>query len=321
MIRAIHFSFDVPDCSAAVATLHYRGDPGSLDSARLTGLVAPDLGDGPRPVVIIVPGVNIAVESYRWLAERLVEAGLCVVTYTAIGSLGPAGVGISPGIDLGALAPDQAGSRPSASALGPLLERLGSLEADFGAEVAAVVDLDRVGLIGHSAGGTVVLHNANPEWFPAVRAAVAYGAHTMTATALGHGEAAIVEIPSAVPTALIAGQVDGVIESSRDRYRSDDARHDPIGDTFDRAITSNRGDCHFIEIADGNHFTMCDPVIESSGRSFLEPELRGDDLDSRRVLGDVVVGFLVHYLAPTNENAAALRNVLGSSGVSRTRHR
>ena len=38
------------------------------------------------------------------------------------------------------------------------------------ADCGAPVDLDRVVLLGHSAGGTLALHNANPDWFPVVAA-------------------------------------------------------------------------------------------------------------------------------------------------------
>ena len=49
----------------------------------------------------------------------------------------------------------------------------------------------------------------------------------MTTTALGHEEASVAAIPAQVPVLLLGGSGDAVIAGSRDRYRNDDALHDP----------------------------------------------------------------------------------------------
>ena len=100
IVRSVHFGFDVPDTDASIATLYYPADEGSLDAARLTGLVAADRSRAPWPLIIMLPGINVTPDSYRWLAIRLVQAGYCVATYASIGSLGPAGRGITPGMDI-----------------------------------------------------------------------------------------------------------------------------------------------------------------------------------------------------------------------------
>ena len=228
IVRGWHFSFDAGG-DPALATLYYPGDGSRLEEARLTGQVPAAAGE-PWPLVVMMPGINVAPDSYRWLAHRLVPTGVCVVTYAAIGSLGPAGQGITPGLDLDALTPANIGSRPVATALGPLLDRLAGLSEADGAPPAGMLDLDRVVVGGHSAGGTVALHSSDPGWVPGLRAVFAYGAHTMVATALGHGEAAVVAIPAKVPVMLLAGTDDGVIAASRDRYRRDHATHDGHGD-------------------------------------------------------------------------------------------
>ncbi len=310
--RCLHLSFTVPDGTAGQASLFYPADDSRTHEARLTGFVPPIATTAPFPAVIVVPGINITPASYRWLALRLVEAGFCAITYSTIGSLGPAGVGITPGIDLEALAPEVVGTRPSASALAPLLSAVGSLDGS----VRDVVDLNRVALVGHSAGGTVALHNANPEWFPGLRAVAAYGAHTMTATALGHSEVSVASLASMIPIALVHGEHDGVIEASRDRYRSDDAEHDPIRATFSTGISSERGDSWLIGIAGGNHFTMCDPVDETSGRSFLEADLRSDDNDARDALARVLVGFLDDYVR-REPSGPGLQSIVAGPEISR----
>lgn len=284
IVRGRHFGFDAPESEAGVGTLFYAADDSRIEEARLTGDVPPIDGP-PRPTVLIMPGINVAPDGYRWLAVRLVEAGCCAVTYSTIGGLGPAGVGITPGLDMAALAPDVIGTRPSASAVNPLLAAIANVGSD-------VCDLAAVSLVGHSAGGTVALHNTNPEWIPGLRSVAVYGAHTMTARALGHGEAAVVAVPSAVPVLLVAGGSDAVIAASRDRYRTDDGEHDPVRRTFEEAINRNEGDSYLVELTDGNHFTMCDPIDETTGRAFLEPDLRGHDAAARDLLADIICTFV-----------------------------
>jgi len=165
IVRSVHLGFDVPGHAGATASVYYPADDAQLDSATLTGQVPP-LAPSPLPVLVIVPGINVATDAYRWLAIWLVEAGFCAVTYAAIGPLGPAGTGITPGLDMTALTPDAIGTRPSGVAFRPLLAALGALAEP--SPVAGVLDLDRVGLIGHSAGGTVALHNSRPDWVDTV---------------------------------------------------------------------------------------------------------------------------------------------------------
>ena len=314
IVRGLHFSFDAAG-DPALATLYYPGDRLRLEEARLSGQV-PALDTGERwPLVVMMPGINVAPDSYRWLAHRLVPEGLCVVAYAAIGSLGPAGRGITPGIDLDALTPADIGTRPAATALGPVLNRLGDLtEAAYG-PASGMVDLDRVVVGGHSAGGTAALHSSDPGWVRGLRAVFAYGAHTMTATALGHGEATVVAIPAGVPVMLIGGNRDGVIAASRDRYRGGDGVrdgdgvhdgggvrggdgvhdgggvHDPVRRTFEEAIGHRRGDTWLFELSGAGHFAICDPVDTTSGRTFLEPDPVADPA-VRALLGDLIAAFV-----------------------------
>ncbi len=312
IVRGWHFSFDAGG-DPALATLYYPGDGSRLEEARLTGQVPAAAGE-PWPVVIVMPGINVAPDSYRWLAHRLVPTGVCVVTYAAIGSLGPAGRGITPGLDLDALSPANIGTRPVATAVGPLLDRLAGLSAADGAPPGGMVDLDRVVVGGHSAGGTVALHSSDPGWVPGLRAVFAYGAHTMVATALGHGEATVVAIPAKVPAMLLAGTDDGVIASSRDRYGSGNGAHDPVRRTFDAAIGHRRGDSWLVELAGAGHFAFCHPVDTTSGRAFLEPDPAADPA-LRDLLGDLIAAFIASCLEPRAE--AGLRRLVDDKRVAR----
>ena len=306
IVRGWHFALDA-NGDPALATLYYPGDDRRLEEARLTGRVPALADDAPWPVVVMMPGINIAPDSYRWLAQRLVAEGLCVVTYAAIGSLGPAGRGITPGLDLSALAPDTIGTRPSATALGPLLAALDDIAAPgpaLGTEspasslppLAGLLDLSQVVVGGHSAGGTVALHNSDPAWVPGLRAVFTFAAHTMTATALGHDEASVAAVPAKVPMMLLGGTDDGVIAASRDRYRADDGTHDPIRRTFHEAISRQQGDSWLVELADTGHFAICWPVDTTSGRTFLEPSPAEADPPTRELLGDLIATFIATIL-------------------------
>ena len=190
-----------------------------------------------------------------------------------------------------------------------------------------MLDLSRVVVGGHSAGGTAALHSSDPGWVPGLRAVFAYGAHTMTATALGHGEATVVAIPAKVPVMLLTGSEDGVIAASRDRYRrdhetrdshrenddhgardghgahdghrdsdghathDDHEAHDPVGRTFEEAVGRRRGDSWLVELAGAGHFAVCDPVDTTSGRAFLEPVPDADPA-VRGLLGDLIAAFI-----------------------------
>lgn len=313
--RSVHFAFDVPGATAAIATLHYPADERGLEEARLTGAVAADLSDAPWPLVIIMPGVNVGPDTYRWLANRLVQAGYCAVTYQTIGDLGPAGSGISPGMDMAALAPDVIGTRSSAPAIQPLLRAL----ADLSGPMHGSIDFGRVVVGGHSAGGTMALHNSHPEWVPGLTGVFSFAGHTMIATALGHGEATVVPIPSEVPIMVISSAHDGVIAASRDRYRSDKVDHDPIQRTFHEAVQRDENDSWFAEIAEGNHFTICDPVDVTSGRSFLESDLRAEDTASRDALAQLIVAFADQTCR--DANGGELQALLSSAAISKWERR
>ncbi len=312
IVRSVHLGFKVPDTDASMATLYYAAAESALDAARLTGLVAADLSHSSRPLVIVLPGINVAPDSYRWLAIRLVRAGYCVATYATIGSLGPAGRGITPGIDMAALGPDIIASHCSATALGPLLDAI----ADLDEPVQGLIDFNRVAIGGHSAGGTVALHNTDPSWVSGLACAFSFGGHTMTSMSLGHGEASVTTVPSKVPILLLAGADDGVIAASRDRYRNDDQAHDPVRRTFDEAIRRNQNDSWFVELAGGNHFTICDPIDETSGRSFLEAELRSTDRLARDTLASVLTAFLGEHCQEPSEQDR-VEDLVNATTISR----
>ena len=305
LVRAVHRA----GAGSLRVTLFYPADADDLPAARLTGVLRPAAAEL-LPVVVFVPGINVVADSYRALATDLAGAGFVVAVYSLVDDLGPVGEGLTPGIDLAALAPESLGTRPSSPVLGDVIDLVAADPL-----LGDAVDRDRVALGGHSAGGTVALHNAQPAWFPGVRAAFAYAGHTMAASGLGHGEAAVMPVPSATPLLLLSGARDGVIAASRDRYRSGDGdgEHDPVRRTFEAGISRREGDCWWIELADGVHFTPCDPVDHTSGRSFLDPPDPPRQAEARRLLGDLVRAFLAEHLAG---GPATLGDLVDRPGVS-----
>ena len=296
IVRGWHFSFDAGG-DAALATLYYPGDGSRLEEARPTGQVPAAAGE-PWPLVVMMPGINVAPDSYRWLAHRLVPTGVCVVTYAAIGSLGPAGQGITPGLDLDALSPANIGTRPVATALAAASRppRPASQRPTARHRRASWTSTGWW-WVAIPPGGLSHCTAAPPAGCRACGPCSPTGVTQWSRPALGHGEAAVVAIPAKVPVMLLAGTDDGVIAASRDRYRrdhvtQDDHRddgghgdHGPVRRTFEEAIGHRRGDSWLVELAGAGHFAACHPVDTTTGRAFLEPDPPADPA-VRTLLGE-----------------------------------
>ncbi|MCP5095711.1 MAG: alpha/beta hydrolase, partial [Chloroflexi bacterium] len=84
MIRALYrnakISTAVPPHDTLTMKVYYPAAPTNSDTERMTGVVAADTVQAPFPVVIILPGINVGMEAYQWLAMRLAKTGLVVVT-------------------------------------------------------------------------------------------------------------------------------------------------------------------------------------------------------------------------------------------------
>jgi len=317
VIRAAHGAVRVPGLDAPHDTAHFRiFYPAALsgdDVERLTGNVAADPSAAPWPVVVILPGINIGPEGYRWLACELAERGCAVLTMALVGETMAGVIGITPGLDLEACRPDQYGTRPTATALAPLLAELGRRNAD--GPLAGLFDLGRVVLGGHSGGGTVALQNANPAWFPGIVATFAFASHTMASTMLGYEPSTILALPAELPTLLIAGELDGVMARSADRYRTtDDAGradgHDPVRRTFDEAVRSPVGTAHFAVLRGAVHTSMIWPSDSTTARGFLDPPPGRNEADVRAALGGLIADFIGGHVQSDQVTLQRLANRL-----------
>ncbi len=278
-----------------------------------SGFIRADTAGAPYPVVLILPGINVGPEAYAWLSGYLARRGHIAVTYSFVAEELAGRVSLTPGLDLSALAPRTYGTRPSGSVIAPLVEALGR-QNETGV-LEGCVDVGSVFLAGHSAGGSVALFNANPEWFPQVRGAFAYGAHAAASTMLGHDEGTILPLPARVPLMLALGTRDGIIANSAHRYGG---MVNPVQATFENGVRRDRGDCYLVEIEGANHFSIARPVDRATGRQYLDEAETGDGDRIRELLAKLLGSFIADTL---NGNTERVRRLAGHGLVSAFRRR
>lgn len=320
-VRCLHEAAAVPGAAAPYDTVHLRvfhpTAPTGDERERQTGEFPADPAEAPWPVVVVLPGVNIGPEGYRWLAERWVGVGCCVVTLALVGEIMPGAAGITPGMDLEACRPDTYGTRPSCTTLGPVLgalERLGRA-----GRLAGLLDLDRVVLAGHSAGGTMALQNASTDWFP-VAAVLSYASHTMASTMFGWPPGSVLPVPSALPTLVMGGEFDGVMAASAVRYGTDGHVEDPVVRTFDEGVPHRDGPeptAHLAILRGATHTSVIHPADHTTARGFLDPEPGRPDAAVRHTVAELTSAFLAGHVLDRPHERARLRQLLadGSSVV------
>ncbi|MET7425130.1 alpha/beta hydrolase [Dactylosporangium sp. NPDC005555] len=297
-VRSLWSAVTIPGAPDPFATAHLKVHYPALvtgsDAERLSGVFQADPSGGPYPVVLVLSGINVGQDAYRWLAVELAGQGFAVVTYDWVGPLFAGQVGITPGVDLALARPGTYGDGPTCQALDPILRRLAALDADEG-PLRGALDLDRVALFGHSAGGTVALQSG--RFFPQVRAVATYGAHTMVSTMLGWPAGHIAEALVDSPVLLLAGTQDGVIAASADRYGSSGgAPHDPVGRTFDEALKDRDGDHVLATLHGANHFSVVEPADPTAARSFLDRPSTVGEATARGAIAGLLTAFLHTHL-------------------------
>ena len=271
--------------------IYYPCNYGNTFEERDTGFVPPDAARAPFPVVIVMPGVNISQEAYGWIAQELAKAGFAVVTYSWVTVEIGERVSVSPGVALDALHRDRYGQAISCPALPAILGELERVQQD--SLLAGHLDLGRIVLGGHSAGGTMALVNAKADWVPGIRGAFAYGAHTAGNLRLGWPEDSIMPLSRNLPLLIMGGTRDGVIAASGYRYRdgSGDDPDDRIERTFREGIEGKEGDRHLLMVDGANHFSFVWPRDTTTGRPYLDRKARGGGKRLRAYIAELVVSF------------------------------
>lgn len=312
MYRACPIPSNQAPFDRALLKIYYPALAGGSEAERNMGLVPANPELMPCPVVIMLPGINIGPEGYAWLAHLFAARGIVTVTLALVAEEMPGYVSLTPGLSLPDLSPSAYGQRASGTAIGPILNDLESVN-DRGV-LARCLQLDRIVLGGHSAGGSVALLNARQDWFPGVRAAFSYGAHTGASKLLGYPDDSFFPTPSELPLLIMGGTRDGCISQSAERYGQ------PVGSpserverTFDEALESNRGDCYLAIIEGANHFSMVHPLDSSTGRAFLDLPTTRPDESIREIISELIADFVLGHAGDDQAARARLKAKLADS--------
>lgn len=171
--------------------------------------------------------------------------------------------------------------------------------------LAGKLDLQKIVLGGHSAGGTIALHEPNARFYPQVVARFAYAGHTQTSTMLGFAPGTILAAGDK-PVLLIGGAEDGVIAASRGRYGDGMNAVDPLTRTFHEGATGGRGESYLAILTGANHFTFAHPVDETTGLSFLDLPATHDEAELRVLCVELITNFIASPSALTDYSAHPL---------------
>lgn len=288
-VRAIYRVISVPDAPApydrAMLKVYYPARFTGAAEERVVGMVGADSSFGAMPVIVFFNGANCNPEGYGWLASEIARRGYVVVMFAYVAEDLPGFAGLSTGIDISKVLPAHFGTAPTSRLVQPILDELAALNAAEKSLLKGLIDTQRVILAGHSAGGTIALHNARQDWFPAVIGAFAYAGHTVPAAMLGHPVGTVLPAGQGLPILLLEAEHDGVISASAGRY-ADGAADAPIYQTF------SAGGCAAGSILAGvrgaNHFSIMHPLDPTTGRGFLDggQDVPGELL--RDVIADVI---------------------------------
>ncbi|WP_181309703.1 alpha/beta hydrolase family protein [Nocardioides campestrisoli] len=309
LVRSHRTAVRVPGTAAPFDTMHvtvrYPALAARTELERMSGVLPADPAGAPYPVVVVLPGINVASSGYLGLAVTLARAGMVCVTFDWVGELFPGQHGLTPGVDLDAVSPQTYGSRPTTPALGAVLAALSG--AQGAGPLAGLLDLDRVGIFGHSAGGTVALQSARAAWFPQVRAVATYGAHTMASQQLGFEAGTLLASPVEAAVMLVAGTADGVVAASAVRYGEEAGApgHDPVERTWLEALPL-AAEAWLVRLAGAGHMLPAAPEDATSARGFLEEPTDADQDHLRGVLAELVTTFFAARLIGDAESKAAL---------------
>ena len=259
-IRAFFRAAQVENAQPPYNTIHLKVfyPAQMLEKIDINQDIAPaDTTKAPFPVVIFLSGFKCGMEMYQWLAIKLAERGLVVVTFNWIEEYIPGKITLTPGFELAAWKPETSGTKATSHTLPTLLIELEKLNQEE--PLAGMLDLQRIILGGHSAGGRMAIENAEPRFFPQVKAAFSYASHSAAPVMLGHKPNTILPLPDARPLLLIGGTCDDAIAKLSSSYGMKGDATTSIQRTFNEAISGGRNDSYLLLIEGANHFSISEP--------------------------------------------------------------
>jgi hypothetical protein len=315
LYRAVKVETAVPPYDTVTLKIYYPAAASGSEVERNTGVVPANVDLAPFPVVIFMPGINVGLAGYHWLAVALAEKGLVVVTYSWIAEEMPGFISLTPGVDLTAVSPQTYNTKPTCPTIQPILDELRHThcETHNKSPLAGLLDLDTIILGGHSAGGTMALQNGNPAWFPAIKGAFSYAGHTMAATFLGYEAGTILPISDQLPLLILGGTNDGVIEASAHRYELKNASATlALEQTFAQGIANGQQDKFLIILDGANHFSCVHPIDETTGRPFLDQPTTQEDNRIRTELITLINFFIDGHVRGNAQARLALKQQLSS---------
>lgn len=315
-VKAIFQAAKVEGGASPYDTIHlkvfYPAQMSGNSPEQNMGIFPADSQQSPFKVVIFFNGINCSIESYQWLAVKLAETGLVVVTFSWIAQNLPGIIGITPGVDLKMLAPNTYGTGPTASALPKLLAALENLQS--AGVLAGLLDLQHVILGGHSAGGRVAIESADSRFFPQVVAAFSYGAHSAAIMQLGYAAGTILPLPDALPLLLIGGTCDGVIANNGALYGVTwEQATTPVRRTFEEAISGGRDDSYLLLLEGANHFSITHPKDETTGTSWLDLPATQPEAQLRNAIAQAIILFIDAHVRSQTTALETLNQLLKSS--------
>ncbi|MFK0733524.1 MAG: alpha/beta hydrolase family protein [Gloeotrichia echinulata GP01] len=315
-VRAFFQVAKVDSVESPYDTIHLKiFYPAKISGSQLEqdmGIVPVDPEKAPFPVVILFNGINCDAQLYQWLAVKLAERGLVVVIFNWIAENLPGIISLTPGVDITKWNPTTYGTAPTASALPALLAKLEQLQSE--GILAGMLDLQRIILGGHSAGGRVAIENANPEFFPQVVASFAYGAHSAGTMMLGYEAGTILPLPDSLPMLLMGGTCDGVIANSSYRYGMSPG--DPTTSvirTFQEAISGGRNDSYLVILEGANHFSIIDGFDSTTATPFLDFSATQPQENFRLLIAEIVNLFIDSYVCSQSYASQVLEQLLNTA--------
>jgi dienelactone hydrolase len=276
---------------------------------RETGILPVDTTFAPYPVMIFFAGVNCESYMYFWLAEKLAENGVVVAVMSWLAQNLAGRMSYTPGIALDKVSPQHYGSGFTSSSLPYILQVLHAVNDD--SVLANALDMTRIILAGHSAGGTMALQNADKRYLPNVAGSISYCANVLATTALGgFKDGALPRLPHDVPTLIMGATHDGVSTHHNQIYgRPQLSSTDITLAIFDEALPHHRQDSYAVILQGANHYSVCHPLDNSVGRTFLDFEATSDAHDLRQTFFEVTLAFIQQHIT---HQASQLAHVLAN---------